>query len=60
MSDFDYDLIIIGAGVGGHGAALHAVKQGLKHPKAPDVLGQMVDAQLKSASTDVPGYMALF
>ncbi|MGL5832198.1 MAG: FAD-dependent oxidoreductase, partial [Waterburya sp.] len=30
MSDFDYDLIIIGAGVGGHGAALHAVKQGLK------------------------------
>ena len=23
---FDYDLIIIGAGVGGHGAALHAVK----------------------------------
>ncbi|MEM8778570.1 MAG: dihydrolipoyl dehydrogenase [Cyanobacteria bacterium P01_G01_bin.49] len=31
MSDqFDYDLIIIGAGVGGHGAALHAVKCGLK------------------------------
>ncbi|MBU6228403.1 MAG: dihydrolipoyl dehydrogenase [Cyanobacteria bacterium REEB459] len=31
MSDaFDYDLIIIGAGVGGHGAALHAVKLGLK------------------------------
>ncbi|MGF1589199.1 MAG: dihydrolipoyl dehydrogenase [Pleurocapsa sp.] len=30
MSDFDYDLIIIGAGVGGHGAALHAVKHGLK------------------------------
>eukprot|EP00897_Mesotaenium_endlicherianum_P006385 jgi/Mesen1/5775/ME000293S04934 len=27
---FDYDLIIIGAGVGGHGAALHAVEQGLK------------------------------
>ena len=27
---FDYDLIIIGAGVGGHGAALHAVKCGLK------------------------------
>ena len=26
---FDYDLIIIGAGVGGHGAALHAVKCGL-------------------------------
>ncbi|KAL4312508.1 hypothetical protein GQ457_01G021390 [Hibiscus cannabinus] len=27
---FDYDLIIIGAGVGGHGAALHAVNKGLK------------------------------
>ncbi len=27
---FDYDLVIIGAGVGGHGAALHAVKFGLK------------------------------
>ncbi len=27
---FDYDLVIIGAGVGGHGAALHAVKRGLK------------------------------
>jgi dihydrolipoamide dehydrogenase len=27
---FDYDLIIIGAGVGGHGAALHAVGKGLK------------------------------
>ena len=27
---FDYDLIIIGAGVGGHGAALHAVECGLK------------------------------
>ena len=23
---FDYDLVIIGAGVGGHGAALHAVE----------------------------------
>lgn len=30
MSEFDYDLIIIGAGVGGHGAALHAVSCGLK------------------------------
>eukprot|EP00271_Cylindrocystis_brebissonii_P010387 TRINITY_DN26560_c0_g1_i1.p1 TRINITY_DN26560_c0_g1~~TRINITY_DN26560_c0_g1_i1.p1 ORF type:complete len:575 (+),score=104.56 TRINITY_DN26560_c0_g1_i1:180-1904(+) len=29
-SSFDYDLIIIGAGVGGHGAALHAVEHGLK------------------------------
>ncbi|BCX12925.1 MAG: dihydrolipoamide dehydrogenase [Thermosynechococcus sp.] len=27
---FDYDLVIIGAGVGGHGAALHAVSVGLK------------------------------
>ena len=27
---FDYDLVILGAGVGGHGAALHAVKCGLK------------------------------
>lgn len=30
MSDFDYDLIIVGCGVGGHGAALHARAQGLK------------------------------
>ncbi|MEI2578995.1 dihydrolipoyl dehydrogenase [Scytonema sp. PRP1] len=31
MSDgFDYDLVIVGAGVGGHGAALHAVSCGLK------------------------------
>uniref|UniRef100_A0A0D6R4G8 dihydrolipoyl dehydrogenase n=1 Tax=Araucaria cunninghamii TaxID=56994 RepID=A0A0D6R4G8_ARACU len=27
---YDYDVIIIGAGVGGHGAALHAVEKGLK------------------------------
>ncbi|PKI40655.1 hypothetical protein CRG98_038910 [Punica granatum] len=27
---FDYDLVIIGAGVGGHGAALNAVEMGLK------------------------------
>eukprot|EP00899_Mesostigma_viride_P015373 jgi/Mesvir1/23837/Mv10642-RA.1 len=27
---FDYDVVIIGAGVGGHGAALHAVQMGLK------------------------------
>ncbi|MDX1977541.1 MAG: dihydrolipoyl dehydrogenase [Pseudanabaenaceae cyanobacterium bins.68] len=27
---FDYDLVIIGAGVGGHGAALHAIANGLK------------------------------
>ncbi|WP_448561917.1 dihydrolipoyl dehydrogenase [Trichothermofontia sp.] len=27
---FDYDLVILGAGVGGHGAALHAVSHGLK------------------------------
>ncbi|CAN6469132.1 unnamed protein product [Victoria cruziana] len=30
LSGFDYDLIIIGAGVGGHGAAIHAVEKGLK------------------------------
>ncbi|THF98115.1 hypothetical protein TEA_024697 [Camellia sinensis var. sinensis] len=30
LMSFDYDLIIIGAGVGGHRAALHAVKKGLK------------------------------
>lgn len=24
--DYDYDLVIIGCGVGGHGAALHAVE----------------------------------
>ncbi|KAL9240255.1 hypothetical protein vseg_014497 [Gypsophila vaccaria] len=29
-ASFDYDLVIIGAGVGGHGAALHAVEKGLK------------------------------
>ncbi|KAL6513305.1 Dihydrolipoyl dehydrogenase 2, mitochondrial [Orobanche gracilis] len=28
--DYDYDLVIIGAGVGGHGAALHAVENGLR------------------------------
>lgn len=28
--EFDYDLLIVGAGVGGHGAALHAVSRGLK------------------------------
>ncbi|KAI0566914.1 dihydrolipoamide dehydrogenase [Gracilaria domingensis] len=29
-ASFDYDLAIVGAGVGGHGAALHAVSKGLK------------------------------
>jgi pyruvate/2-oxoglutarate dehydrogenase complex dihydrolipoamide dehydrogenase (E3) component len=29
-ADYDYDVIIIGCGVGGHGAALHAKSQGLK------------------------------
>ena len=29
-SEFDYDLVIIGAGAGGHGAAIHAVQRGLK------------------------------
>lgn len=42
--DFDYDLIIVGCGVGGHGAALHARScgksshQGKKKPcSQPDV-----------------------
>lgn len=26
-TEFDYDLVIIGCGVGGHGAALHAVRK---------------------------------
>lgn len=31
MADnYDYDVIIIGCGVGGHGAALHARAEGLK------------------------------
>lgn len=30
VQGFDFDLVIIGAGVGGHGAALHAVNCGLK------------------------------
>eukprot|EP00210_Caulerpa_lentillifera_P004950 g4724.t1 len=29
-TESEYDLVIIGCGVGGHGAALHAVEQGLK------------------------------
>ena len=28
--EYDYDVIIVGCGVGGHGAALHAHSQGLK------------------------------
>ena len=30
MATEEYDVVIIGCGVGGHGAALHAVGQGLK------------------------------
>ena len=30
MTDYDYDVAIIGCGVGGHGAALHARAKGLK------------------------------
>ena len=30
MADTDYDLIVVGCGVGGHGAALHAVSKGMK------------------------------
>lgn len=42
---FDYDLIVIGAGVGGHGAAIHAVAQGLKTAivEAGDVGGTCVN-----------------
>mmetsp|Transcript_1179 Transcript_1179/g.3511 ORF Transcript_1179/g.3511 Transcript_1179/m.3511 type:complete len:518 (+) Transcript_1179:703-2256(+) len=29
MHDYDYDVVIVGCGVGGHGAALHARSQGL-------------------------------
>ena len=29
-SNYDYDVIIVGCGVGGHGAALHARANGLK------------------------------
>ena len=29
MHDFDYDVVFVGCGVGGHGAALHARSQGL-------------------------------
>jgi len=30
MTENDFDLVIVGCGVGGHGAALHAVSRGLK------------------------------
>ncbi|RWW00072.1 hypothetical protein BHE74_00011511, partial [Ensete ventricosum] len=32
---FDYDLVIIGAGVGGHGAAIHAVEKVMLYVKSP-------------------------
>lgn len=34
---YDYDLVIIGCGVGGHGAALHAVEQVIPIPKYLDM-----------------------
>lgn len=42
---FDYDVAVIGAGVGGHGAALHAVSKGLKTCifEAADVGGTCVN-----------------
>lgn len=42
---FDYDVAVIGAGVGGHGAALHAVSKGLKTVifEASDVGGTCVN-----------------
>lgn len=44
-ASFDYDLAVIGAGVGGHGAALHAVSKGLKVVifEAADVGGTCVN-----------------
>mmetsp|Transcript_9751 Transcript_9751/g.29629 ORF Transcript_9751/g.29629 Transcript_9751/m.29629 type:complete len:520 (-) Transcript_9751:340-1899(-) len=42
---FDYDVAVIGAGVGGHGAALHAISKGLKTCifEAQDVGGTCVN-----------------
>jgi dihydrolipoamide dehydrogenase len=42
---FDYDLVIVGAGVGGHGAAIHAVSCGLKTAivEAEDIGGTCVN-----------------
>lgn len=44
-ASFDYDLAVIGAGVGGHGAALHAVSKGLRVVifEAADVGGTCVN-----------------
>ena len=52
MSDFDDDLIIIGAGAGGHGAALHAVKSGLKTAiiEAGDTGIQLGDIQFERSA----------
>jgi dihydrolipoamide dehydrogenase len=43
--NFDYDVAVIGAGVGGHGAALHAKSKGLKVAifEARDVGGTCVN-----------------
>ena len=38
-SKFDYDLLIIGAGVGGHGAALHAIESVSPCPWITSVFG---------------------
>jgi len=35
---YDYDLVIIGCGVGGHGAALHAVE--CVHPPPPPLFSK--------------------
>eukprot|EP00172_Hildenbrandia_rubra_P003095 Plantae.Rhodophyta-Hildenbrandia_rubra.ctg4537.p1 GENE.Plantae.Rhodophyta-Hildenbrandia_rubra.ctg4537~~Plantae.Rhodophyta-Hildenbrandia_rubra.ctg4537.p1 ORF type:complete len:518 (+),score=97.84 Plantae.Rhodophyta-Hildenbrandia_rubra.ctg4537:24-1556(+) len=44
-ASFDYDLAVVGAGVGGHGAVLHAVSNGLKVVlfEAQDVGGTCVN-----------------
>ncbi len=41
---FDYDLVIIGAGVGGHGAALHAVESVSQRRIDPNLLAGIVCA----------------
>ncbi|KAL0023305.1 hypothetical protein WJX77_005008 [Trebouxia sp. C0004] len=43
---YDYDLVIIGAGVGGHGAAMHAIESDIKfnvhaHPTLSEVLDEL-------------------
>ncbi|KAK2990261.1 hypothetical protein RJ640_014713 [Escallonia rubra] len=59
---FDYDLVIIGAGVGGHGAALHAVEKvhkllidstGVNSVSVSSVIGRRADQQLQGLKTAI-------